>query len=74
MISRTRPSLLLALTLFLAMTVPFGSPVYGQSQGMAIEQWTYGPIGTIAAPHGAGVQLTDVATGAEQPTTTSAKS
>jgi Tol biopolymer transport system component len=40
---------------------------HGQQEPAAIiEPWTFGPIGTIAAPHGAGVLLTDVATGAER--------
>ncbi|MCC7367921.1 MAG: PD40 domain-containing protein [Chloroflexi bacterium] len=44
-----------------------GSPsAYGQEPAAIIEPWTYGPIGTIAAPHGAGVLLTNVATGGEQ--------
>jgi Tol biopolymer transport system component len=69
------------LACVLIITTVLGQPVYGQSatnlhvssldvtslnEDLAIEQWNFGPIGTIAAPHGAGVQLTDVSTGAEQ--------
>lgn len=44
-----------------------GSPsAYGQEPAAIIESWTFGPIGTIVAPHGAGVVLTNVATGVEQ--------
>lgn len=39
----------------------FWQPAYGQ------EPPIFGPLGTIVAPHGAGVLLTNVATGAEEP-------
>jgi Tol biopolymer transport system component len=38
-------------------------PAYGQQ--LANEMVTFGPFGTIVSPHGAGVLLTNVATGAE---------
>jgi len=44
-----------------------GLTAYGQEPAANLEPWTYGPIGTIAAPHGSGVVLTNVATGDEQP-------
>jgi Tol biopolymer transport system component len=63
--------LVVALACVLVITTVLGRPAYGQNannlnEDLAIEQWSFGPIGTIAAPHGAGVQLTDVSTGAEQ--------
>jgi len=39
----------------------FWQPAYGQEPSI------FGPLGTIVAPHGAGVLLTNVATGAEEP-------
>jgi len=53
----------LALTVALVVATLFWQPAYGQS---AFADMPYGPIGTIVAPHGAGVLLTNVATGAEQ--------
>jgi hypothetical protein len=55
-----------ALLLILVGTVLFGQVAYSQEPTSASEPWTYGPIGTIVAPHGAGVVLTNVATGDEQ--------
>ena len=45
----------------------FGGSAHGQEPAAISEPWAYGPIGTIVAPHGAGVLLTNVATGEEQP-------
>jgi Tol biopolymer transport system component len=60
------------LLLVLACAMLFGQAAhgptaYGQEPAAIIEAWDFGPIGTIAAPHGAGVVLTDVATGDELP-------
>jgi Tol biopolymer transport system component len=44
-----------------------GPTAYGQEPAANVEPWTFGPIGTIVAPQGAGVVLTNVATGDEQP-------
>jgi len=59
-----RTALLLALVcMLLIQPLAHG----GQQEPAAIiEPWTFGPIGTISSPHGAGVLLTDVATGVEQ--------
>jgi Tol biopolymer transport system component len=40
-----------------------GQPAYGQE---LTDKMAYGPFGTIVSPHGAGVMLTDVATGLEE--------
>ena len=50
----------------LAIAALVGRPAYGQIGTLAPNDTPFGPIGTIAAPHGAGVVLTNVATGAEQ--------
>jgi Tol biopolymer transport system component len=43
-----------------------GQPAYSQVALGPFDDTPFGPIGTIVAPHGAGVLLTNVATGAEQ--------
>jgi Tol biopolymer transport system component len=59
--------LTIALTVALVVaTLVGGRPAHGQGGFTAPDDAPYGPIGTIAAPHGAGVVLTNVATGAEQ--------
>jgi Tol biopolymer transport system component len=60
-------SLVAALTLALVVTVLGGTSAYGQEGLTGSDHATFGLFGTIASPHGAGVLLTDVATGAEQP-------
>ena len=55
-----------ALLLVLVSVTLSGQPAHGQEPTSASVPWTFGPIGTIAAPHGAGVILTNVATGDEQ--------
>lgn len=60
-------SRLLAAVAALLLATLLGGPAHGQEPTSASEPWTYGPIGTIVAPHGAGVLLTNVATGDEQP-------
>lgn len=62
----------LALLLVLVSGALSGQAAHGQEPTgateptAALEPGNYGPIGTIAAPHGAGVILTNVATGDEQ--------
>ena len=56
----------LALLLVLVSVTLSGQAAHGQEPVGASEPLAYGPIGTIAAPHGAGVILTNVATGDEQ--------
>ena len=56
----------LALLLVLVSVTLSGQAAHGQEPVGASEPLAYGPIGTIAAPHGAGVILTNVSTGDEQ--------
>src|SRR4051812_30604687 len=49
------------LAMLLAIAVLIAQPAHGQEPSI------FGPLGTIVAPHGAGVLLTNVATGAEEP-------
>ena len=44
----------------------FVGTAHGQVGQTDTNQSAFGPIGTISAPHGAGIQLTNVQTGAEQ--------
>src|SRR5262245_29804524 len=55
-----------AMSVALVVTFLFGRPAYGQGGFVAPTDLPFGPVGTIAAPHGAGVVLTNVANGAEQ--------
>ena len=64
---RVRTTFSFALTVALVVATLFGRPAYGQGGFLDPGDLPYGPIGTIAAPHGAGVVLTNVANGVEQP-------
>jgi Tol biopolymer transport system component len=55
-----------SIFLALILVTLFVGTAYGQSNLTGPPDLPYGPIGTIAAPHGAGVMLTNIATGAEQ--------
>jgi Tol biopolymer transport system component len=54
--------LIVGLVVLLAVSL-VAQPAFGQE--MAGEQVAFGPFGTIVSPHGAGVLLTNVASGAE---------
>lgn len=54
------------LAVALVVALLSGRPAYGQGGFVAPTDLPFGPVGTIAAPHGAGVVLTNVANGVEQ--------
>ena len=56
----------LSVVAALLIAVLIARPAYGQGGFVVPSDLPYGPFGTIAAPHGAGVILTNVATGAEE--------
>jgi Tol biopolymer transport system component len=58
-----RWQLILAVVVVLVTVTLFGRTAHGESD---FTDMPFGPIGTIVAPHGAGVVLTNVATGAEE--------
>ena len=55
-----------AFAVALVVALLFGRPAYGQGGFVTPGDLPFGPVGTIAAPHGAGVVLTNVANGVEQ--------
>jgi Tol biopolymer transport system component len=60
-------SLVAAIVAALLTVTLFGQTAYGQGGPDTTDATVYGPLGTIVAPHGAGLLLTNAATGTEEP-------